>query len=108
MFTDKNGRPFKNVKRSFDTALRRAVILDFKFHDLRHTNASHLVMNGVDITTVSRLLGHKSLTMTLRYAHLAPGHMMDAVRTLDKNVSILTQKVTQFEGLAKDGSCKSS
>lgn len=77
------GKPYGDVKRSFHTALRRAGITDFRFHDLRHTFASHLVMAGVDITTVSRLLGHKSLTMTLRYAHLAPAHMTKAVNILD-------------------------
>jgi site-specific recombinase XerC len=40
-------------------------------------------MSGVDITTVSRLLGHKSLSMTLRYSHLAPSHMVKAVDMLD-------------------------
>lgn len=54
----------------------------FHFHDMRHTFASHLVMAGVDLTTVSKLLGHKTLTMTLRYAHLAPAHMVKAVGIL--------------------------
>jgi integrase len=77
------GKPYKDVKRAFKTALRRARILDFRFHDLRHTFASHLVMAGVDLTTVKELLGHKTLTMTLRYAHLAPAHKVKAVDTLD-------------------------
>jgi integrase len=81
-YNHKNGKPYQDVKRSFATALRRAKIHDFKFHDLRHTFASHLVMAGVDITTVSRLLGHRSLTMTLRYAHLAPNHLSKAVNKL--------------------------
>jgi integrase len=89
----KTGKPYKDIKRSFKTAVKRAKIHDFKFHDLRHTFASHLIMAGVDITTVSRLLGHKSLTMTLRYAHLAPSHMANAVSLLDSALNEVTQKV---------------
>lgn len=76
------GTRYQDVKKSFATALSEASIMDFRFHDLRHTFASHLVMGGVDITTVSRLLGHKSLTMTLRYSHLAPNHLQKAVDCL--------------------------
>lgn len=76
-------KPYRRVQNSFKTALRKAGIKDFRFHDLRHTFASHLVMAGVDLTTVSRLLGHKDLTMTLRYAHLSPSHNVKAVDLLD-------------------------
>ncbi len=77
------GKPYKDIKRSFNTACRRANIKNFTFHDLRHTFASHLVMAGWDLTTVKELLGHKTLTMTLRYAHLAPAHKAKAVEVLD-------------------------
>ena len=82
-FDPRTCKPYGDVKRAFHTAMRRAGITDFKFHDMRHTFASHLVMAGVNITTVSRLLGHKSLKMTLRYIHLAPKHLQSAVGVLD-------------------------
>lgn len=82
-FNPETGGRWQELKRSFATACRIAKIQDFRFHDLRHTFASHLVMAGVDLTTVSRLLGHASLTMTLRYAHLAPDHLQTAVNVLD-------------------------
>jgi integrase len=84
VFTDEGGKPFKDVKRSFTAALRKVGIRDFRFHDLRHTFASHLVMSGIDLTTVKELLGHKTLAMTLRYAHLAPGHKTKAVSVLEE------------------------
>ena len=84
IFTGRNGVPFKDIKGSFASALRKAGIKDFKFHDLRHTFASHLVMEGVDLATIKELLGHKNLTMTLRYAHLAPGHKARAVSVMEK------------------------
>lgn len=77
-----SGKRFVSLQSSFNTAVKKAGISNFKFHDLRHTFASHLVMSGVDLTTVSRLLGHKTLTMTLRYSHLAPNHLSNAMESL--------------------------
>ncbi|MEN2985988.1 MAG: site-specific integrase [Thermodesulfovibrionaceae bacterium] len=79
------GKRYTEFKRSFATALRKAQIRDFRFHDLRHTFASQLVMHGVDLKTVQELLGHRTLAMTLRYAHLSQAHKKEAVRLLDKN-----------------------
>jgi integrase len=70
------------IQKVFDRALKAAGIQDFTFHGLRHTFASHLVMSGVDLATVSELLGHTNIAMTMRYAHLAPKHKADAVDKL--------------------------
>lgn len=78
-----DGKRYHSVKHSFRQACRRAGIVDFRFHDIRHTFASHLVMAGVDLKTVQELLGHKTLTMTLRYSHLSPAHKVKAVDILD-------------------------
>lgn len=78
---------YDNVKRSFNTALKKAEIRDFKFHDQRHTFASQLVMAGIDLTTVKKLLCHKDFKTTSRYSHLAPSHKLKAVATLDKVLS---------------------
>jgi integrase len=86
-YDHKTGKPYQDVKKSFNSAVRRAKIKDFHFHDLRHTFASHLVMAGIDLTTVSRLLGHKDLTMTLRYSHLSPKHMSQAVDIMNEVLS---------------------
>ena len=86
VFCDKEGRPFKEVKRSFAHALKKAGIEGFRFHDLRHSFASRLVMKGVSIKTVQELLGHKDIKMTMRYAHLADDVKKDAVKLLDGDV----------------------
>lgn len=72
------------IKKAWKGVLKAANVSAFRFHDLRHTFASKLVMAGVDLNTVRELLGHKSITMTLRYAHLAPEHKAAAVETIVK------------------------
>ena len=72
------------VHRVFVPALAKAQIKDFHWHDLRHSFASRLAMAKVDIRTVQELMGHQSLAMTRRYAHLSPAHKLDAVQRLGR------------------------
>lgn len=69
--------------RVFLEATRDAKLTDLRWHDLRHTFATRLVIAGADLRTVAELLGHTSLQMVMRYAHLAPGARQAAVRLLD-------------------------
>jgi integrase len=76
-------------------ACKAAGILDFSFHDLRHTFASQLRMNGADLHTVGQLLGHKDLRMTSRYSHLSPEFLGAAASKLD---DVFTGKLTLGAG----------
>lgn len=82
VFSSHTGKAYTEVRKSFSTALKNSGIKDFRFHDLRHTYASQLVMMGVDIKTVQELMGHKSIEMTLRYSHLSSDHKRKAVDLL--------------------------
>jgi integrase len=83
VFVDSQGKPYRHIREAFASACRRIGVKDFRFQDLRHTFASHLVKAGIEISTVSKLLGHKSMAMTLRYSYLAPDQMKAAVNALN-------------------------
>ena len=82
VFRSRTGKPYRSVRTVFENAVKRAEIIDFTFHDLRHTFASRLVMGGIDLPTVKELMGHKDISMTLRYAHLSDDHKQRAVEIL--------------------------
>ena len=86
IFHHAQGKDPYNFRKAFATALGKAGIKDFRFHDLRHTFGSHLVMAGSDLNTVRELLGHKDLKMTLRYAHLSQDHKARAVALLQREI----------------------
>jgi integrase len=79
VFYTENGTQRSQMARQWVGWLKQAGIENFHWHDLRHTFASRLVMGGVDLYTVMKLMGHHSIEMTQRYAHLAPSHLKQAV-----------------------------
>ena len=91
IFCNSDGNLY-NFRASFMTAMKNAEIKDFRFHDLRHTAASYLAMAGIDLNTIRDILGHKSLGMVLRYAHLSMSHQMNAVSVLDRQMDTFWTK----------------
>ena len=88
------------MKKGFKKACRDAGIKNLRFHDLRHNFASDLVETGVDIVTVSELLGHSDVNITAkRYSHPTPAHKKNAVEGLlakkKEKVIIATQTTAQ-------------
>lgn len=79
--------PEITVRRLFKKALREAAIEEFRFHDLRHTFASHYIMRTGDLPALQKLLGHHSPMMTQRYAHLAAGHLRAGIAKLDAGMA---------------------
>ncbi len=77
------GQPQHTPREWFAAACRKAGLVDYTWHGNRHTFASRLVMAGAPLRAVQEILGHKSIQMTCRYAHLAPEHQLDVVRLLD-------------------------
>ncbi len=73
---------------AFRTALKRAGIENFRFHDLRHTWASWLVQAGVPLTALQEMGGWESIEMVQRYAHLAPNHLVEHARRIDEAMGI--------------------
>ena len=67
------------MRRAFEPALRKAGITGVCWHTLRHTAASRRIMAGVDLVSVKEILGHRSIQTTMRYSHLDPRHLQDAV-----------------------------
>ena len=87
VFVTDDGKPFirKPIRRWLEETVAKAKIPDFSWHCLRHTFCSRLVMAGVPLKTVQELMGHKTIQMTARYAHLSPGHLQNAVELLGEN-----------------------
>ena len=77
------GERLVDVKKQFQSVVKKAGLKDVTLHTCRHTFASTLVRSGIDLVTVARLMGHSTTRMTERYSHLSRTHQSDAVKKLD-------------------------
>ncbi|MEP2759022.1 MAG: site-specific integrase, partial [Hyphomicrobiales bacterium] len=74
------------IRRPWAQAVLAAELQDFKFHDLRHTAASYLAMNGASQIEIAEILGHKTLEMVKRYAHLSEAHTRNIVERMSSEI----------------------
>ena len=90
-----------DLRKPWAAAMEAAGLKDFRFHDLRHTTASYLAMDGTSLLSISKVLGHKSTKMTERYAHLTSSHLDAAIRNMNEKrfgpISTQSQLETQTE-----------
>ena len=86
IFQSKYGRDLNDSRAWFDRVVEDAEVSRFTWHALRHTFISRLIMAGVDLRTAQELAGHKTISMTVRYAHLAPEHNQAAIEKLDPKI----------------------
>ncbi len=86
MFPGFDGKPIKKLRTAFENACSRAKINGLRFHDLRHTAATRMIEHGANIVAVSRILGHSTLSMTMRYTH-PEDSVREALENLAQNRS---------------------
>ena len=83
----------QDLTKLFNIAVKKAGIDNFRFHDMRHTFASRLIQAGVDIYSISKLLGHSSIVMTQRYSHLDTSSLKTAIQKLEQVVHEENKKI---------------
>lgn len=86
VFPSKNLQAPIDLRTPFENALKRANITDFRWHDLRHSCASYLAMNGASLAEIAEILGHKTLQMVKRYAHLSEAHTSKVVARMNEAI----------------------
>lgn len=86
LFPGEDPKKPMTLRKCWNTAMEKAGIKDFRFHDLRHSAASYLAMNGATLTEISEVLGHKTLQMVKRYAHLSEQHTAKVVASMNAKI----------------------
>lgn len=82
-YNSKTDERLKNIYKAFKAACKKIGLPDLRFHDLRHTTATLMVTDGIDLVTVKDILGHSKIEMTMRYAHPTPENKRRAVAVLE-------------------------
>ncbi|SCA63190.1 Uncharacterized protein SCG7109_AJ_00210 [Chlamydiales bacterium SCGC AG-110-M15] len=83
VFPNERGSGHVKIRKNWERAMKEAVVENFRFHDLRHTFASYLAMNGASLAELAEALGHKTLAMVKRYAHLSEAHTAGVVQRMN-------------------------
>jgi integrase len=86
VFPDRTGTRPIGIREAFEWAVKRAGIANFRFHDCRHCAASYLAMNGASLAEIAEVLGHKTLAMVKRYAHLSEAHTAGVVARMNQAI----------------------
>jgi integrase len=94
VFARKDGRKPIEIRKKWERAIKESKVKDFRFHDLRHTCASYLAMQGASLLEISAVLGHKTLSMVKRYSHISEQHTAGILERMNS---------LQFEQVAQDG-----
>jgi len=94
------GKPF-DLRAAWRSAVKKAGLVDFRFHDLRHSAASYLAMNGATPNEIAEVLGHKTLQMVKRYSHLSEAHTTALVEKMNNKMFSLDEQIAN-ENLGKD------
>jgi len=95
VFPNGQGGFIRDVRTAFKSALKRAGILDFHPHDLRHTFASHYLMRGGSLKGLKEVLGHKDIKMTMRYAHLSKEFVKEEIEILNGLTACIKTDMSQ-------------
>ena len=84
--SERNPQKPIDLRKAYASALKSAGITEFTWHDLRHCTASYLAMNGASLAEIAEILGHRSLQMVKRYAHLSDGHVSSVIESMNAKI----------------------
>lgn len=97
LFPSQNAKKPIDTRKPWYTALAKANIDNFRFHDLRHCTASYLAMNGATLAEIAEVLGHKTLSMVKRYSHISDSHTSEVVASMNNKIFSSAYKLNSIE-----------